>query len=561
MENLKQLLSAIHRKSYPAYKSLRGTYHFKTYKLSIDHVQGDPFASPSNVSVQLPLQAAGFPASYYDCYEKRIALQDFLTRKFYNQLSQYNFKSKGSGKSGLLSTSHPEQEILERTACEITQTKIIVRFEVGFPANGRTINAPELEKILFDFLPNCVNNVFYYQNLNKKEVESVIFLAEDQMYIRRKLTELGLVCFVANGSILPRESGISNRPLKNSIPFISPDSLSVELLLPHKGKIIGMGIRKGITLIVGGGYHGKSTLLNALESGVYNHIAGDGREYVITDNTALKLRAEDGRCVKNVDISLFINDLPNKKDTHSFSTENASGSTSQATNLIEGIEANSNVFLIDEDTTATNFMVRDDFMQQIITRDKEPITPFLERVRDLYEKTGISTILVAGSSGAYFHAADTILQMDCYQTLDITPTVKAACRTQKAPSLSAPDYHLPKFDRKITTQKGKQHAHGFDHIKTKTLGKDAFVIDRQTVDLRYVEQIADYEQTAFLAQLLKYVLQHNLTDRTLHDVVAQLETQIKNRGLSSVLDTSYVSCGFALPRTQEIFACFNRYRA
>ena len=151
--------------------------------------------------------------------------------------------------------------------------------------------------------------------------------------------------------------------------------------------------------------------------------------------------------------------------------------------------------------------------------------------------------------------------MDCYQTLDITPTVKAACRTQKAPSLSAPDYHLPKFDRKITTQKGKQHAHGFDRIKTKTLGKDAFVIDRQTVDLRYVEQIADYEQTAFLAQLLKYVLQHNLTDRTLHDVVAQLETQIKNRGLSSVLDTSYVSCGFALPRTQEIFACFNRYRA
>lgn len=560
MQTLRNTLESIHRKSYPAYKSLRGTYQFKTYVLSIDHVQGDPFASPSNVSVQIPLKATGFPASYYDCYEKRIALQDFLTRKFYKQLSQYNFKSKGSGKSGLLSTSQPGQEILERTACEITQTKIIARFEVGFPANGRTINAPELEKIFFHFLPNCVNDVFYYQNLNKKEVESVIFLAEDQMFIRNKIAELGLVCFVANGSVLPRESGISNRPLKNSIPFTSPTSLSVELDLPHRGKLTGMGIRKGITLIVGGGYHGKSTLLNALESGVYNHIAGDGREYVITDNTALKLRAEDGRCIKNVDISLFINDLPNKKDTHSFSTENASGSTSQAANLIEGIETKSTVFLIDEDTTATNFMVRDDLMQKIITRDKEPITPFIERVRDLYEKDGISTILVAGSSGAYFYAADTVLQMDCYQTLDITEKVTNACRSQTPPSLSAPNYHIPKFDRKISVKKQKSFSHGYDRIKTKTLGKDAFIIDRQTVDLRYVEQLVDSEQTAFLAQLLKYALRNNLTDQSLHKVVAQLETQIKDNGLSSILDTSYISCGFALPRTQEIFACFNRYR-
>ncbi len=555
MQKLRQLLLSIHRKSYPAYKSLKGSYRFPTYTLSIDHVQGDPFASPSNVSVRIPLKASGFPSSYYACYETRIALQDYLTRKFYAQTARYNFKAKGSGKSGLIATSRPGQEILERTACEITKTEIIARFEVGFPANGRTINAPELEKILFDFLPSCVESVFYYRNLNAKEVEAVIFLAEDQMYIRKALKEQELICFVADGSILPRESGISNRPLKNSVPFVSPSSLSVTLTLPHKGTLTGMGIRKGITLIVGGGYHGKSTLLNALEAGVYNHIAGDGREYVITDDTALKLRAEDGRCIKNVDISLFINDLPNQKDTHTFSTENASGSTSQAANVIEGIEAGSKVFLIDEDTTATNFMVRDTLMQQIITRDKEPITPFLERIQDIYEKAGISTVLVAGSSGAYFYAADTILQMDCYRTLDITEKVKQACKRFDTPALSAPNFMLPVFRRTIfdkETLSGK--------IKTKTLGKDAFVIDRQTVDLRYVEQLADIEQTAFLAQLLKYILKNDLSGKTIHEIVKMLELQIKSKGLSSILDSSYVSCGFALPRSQEIYACFNRYR-
>lgn len=567
MQNLRKTLLSIHRKSYPAYKSLRGTYDFKTYTLSIDHVQGDPFASPSNISVRIPLTRAAFPLTYYHCRENKVALQDYLTRKFYSQIEKYNFKAKGSGKSGLISTSRCGQEILERTACEITKSEIIARFEVGFPANGRTINAPELEKILFDFLPKCVEAVFYYKNLSAKEVESVIHLAEDQSYIRKELKKLDLVSFVADGAILPRESGVSNRPLKNAVPFCSPDTLSVELQLPHKGKISGMGIKKGITLIVGGGYHGKSTLLNALESGVYNHITGDGREYVITDDTALKLRAEDGRCIKNVDISLFINDLPNKKDTRSFSTENASGSTSQAANLIEGIEAGSKTFLIDEDTTATNFMVRDALMQQIIVREKEPITPFLERVRDIYEKAGISTILVAGSSGAYFYAADTILQMDCYQTLDITKKVKETCENLDSPSLTAPGFRIPNFKRSVFSPDSRskrensgKRQHGNDRIKTKVLGKDAFMIDRQTVDLRYVEQLADSEQTACLAQLLKYVKEKGYGDMTMTDLVQLLETQIKNRGLSSVLNSSCIPCGFALPRVQEIYACFNRYR-
>ena len=236
------------------------------------------------------------------------------------------------------------------------------------------------------------------------------------------------MAFVADGAVLPRESGISSRPMKDSVPFQSPDSLRVSMDLPHKGRITGMGLPAGITLIVGGGYHGKSTLLNALELGVYNHIPGDGREYVLTDDTALKLRSEDGRFVKDVDISLFINDLPNKKDTRCFSTEDASGSTSQAAGIVEGMEAGSRLFLLDEDTSATNFMVRDSFMQRVIQREKEPITPFLERAGDLYEKCGISTILVAGSSGAFFHIAHTIIQMDNYRPVNITASTKELCR-------------------------------------------------------------------------------------------------------------------------------------
>ena len=166
-------------------------------------------------------------------------------------------------------------------------------------------------------------------------------LAEDQQYIRDHLKEQGLVAFVADASILPRESGVSGRPMKDAVKFTAPESMKVSFVLPHAGKIQGMGIKKGITLIVGGGYHGKSTLLKALELGVYNHIAGDGREYVITDDTAMKIRAEDGRSIKKVDISMFINDLPNGKDTSAFRTEDASGSTSQAANVVEAMEAGS----------------------------------------------------------------------------------------------------------------------------------------------------------------------------------------------------------------------------
>ena len=574
-EELRQQLRSINRKSYPAYKGLKGLYHFGNYILSIDHVQGDPFASPSHVSIQISHRDAGFPVEYYKDTLTGTTLCDYLTRQFEKQVSQYIFRAKGSGKSGLLTVSHCGQEILSRTACEITEKGITARFFVGFPANGRTINATELEKILFDFLPVCIQKSFFYSSLNAKELQNYIELAEDQEFIRQTLPAKNLCAFIADGSILPRESGISSRPMKASVPFTSPDSLRISINLPHKGKITGMGIPKGITLIVGGGYHGKSTLLNALELGVYNHIPGDGREYVITDATAVKLRSEDGRFIKDVDISMFINDLPNKKDTRCFSTLDASGSTSQAAGIVESMEAGSHLFLLDEDTSATNFMVRDAFMQQVIQREKEPITPFLERAEDLYKKAGISTILVAGSSGAFFHIADTIIQMDNYVPKDITASVKKLCSQYPLPAVSVTDFQLPHshriMSRPAESSKHLRHNSRGNHsdsgaakperLKTRISGTDGFSLGRQEIDLRYTEQLIDAEQTAALGLLLKYAVEH-LADgrRTLPEIVQFLWKNLSLHGLSFFTENQKISCGYATPRIQEIYACINRYR-
>lgn len=574
-EELRQQLRSINRKSYPAYKGLKGLYHFGNYILSIDHVQGDPFASPSHVSIQISHRDAGFPVEYYKDTLTGTTLCDYLTRQFEKQVSQYSFRAKGSGKSGLLTVSHCGQEILSRTACEITEKGITARFFVGFPANGRTINATELEKILFDFLPVCIQKSFFYSSLNAKELQNYIELAEDQEFIRQTLPAKNLCAFIADGSILPRESGISSRPMKASVPFTSPDSLRISINLPHKGKITGMGIPKGITLIVGGGYHGKSTLLNALELGVYNHILGDGREYVITDATAVKLRSEDGRFIKDVDISMFINDLPNKKDTRCFSTLDASGSTSQAAGIVESMEAGGHLFLLDEDTSATNFMVRDAFMQQVIQREKEPITPFLERAEDLYKKAGISTILVAGSSGAFFHIADTIIQMDNYVPKDITASVKKLCSQYPLPAVSVTDFQLPHshriMSRPAESSKHLRHNSRGNHsdsgaakperLKTRISGTDGFSLGRQEIDLRYTEQLIDAEQTAALGLLLKYAVEH-LADgrRTLPEIVQFLWKNLSLHGLSFFTENQKISCGYATPRIQEIYACLNRYR-
>lgn len=562
---LRSQLASIHKKSYPAYKSLRGSYDFQNYILHIEHVQGDPFASPSNVRIFVSHQKAGFPQEYFQDPHTRTALQDYLTRRMEKELMPHSFQAKGSGKSGLLRITHCGQKILERTACKIDKEGIHVRFDIGFPANGRTINATELDKILFQILPVCIPKALFYRNQNADTVRQVFELAEDQYFIRQELSRLHLAAFIADGAVLPRQSGVSDLPMKNCIPFRSPSSLRITLHLPHKGKLTGMGLSQGITLIVGGGYHGKSTLLQALEMGVYNHIQGDGREYVITDSSAVKIRAEDGRHIQQIDISLFINDLPNGKDTCCFTSLDASGSTSQAANIVEGLYGNSRLFLIDEDTSATNFMVRDEMMQTLISRKKEPITPFLERIREIYDNAGCSTVLVAGSSGAFFHKADTVIQMDSYRPYDITEKAKQLCEKYPLPEAEKALYYQPEDSRHPTSLPVSSHGRGRStkdcRIKLKVLSKDAFSIDRETVDLRYVEQIADTEQTAALAQILRYTIEKLADGRRSFPLIFQtLENLLRQKGLEGLFDTSVIPGNLAMPRAEEIRACLNRYR-
>ena len=558
---LRSLLSRIDHRGYPAYKDTKGMYQFPGYILSIDHVQGDPFASPSKLSIHVKGKTAAFPPELYKDRHQRITLQDELTRKFGRQAEQFAFKAKGSGKSGLISVSRCGQEVLERTACRLNPENgdIVMRFEVGFPANGRTINARELEKILFDFLPSCVRDSLFYKNLDQKRLRELIDMAEDQQYIRAMLPKLGLCAFVADGSILPRESGVSSRPMKGGVKFKAPEELKVTLDLPHKGRLTGMGIRKGITRIVGGGYHGKSTLLKALELGVYNHIAGDGREYVITDDTAMKIRAEDGRSIRKTDISMFINDLPNGKDTVNFVTEDASGSTSQAANVVESIEAGTSLLLIDEDTSATNFMIRDELMQRVIHRDMEPITPFIDRIRELYESYGISTVIVAGSSGAYFHIADSIIQMDRYVPKDIT--VYAKKEAESFPVLSGPDAPAGKPDFSRCPGPSQAFKSG-DRIKMKTIAREGVMINKETIDLRYVEQITDSEQVTALGYCVKYA-QKNILDgrKNLRRIVDELESVIERQSMEELCESRASVAGMARPRRQEIIPCLNRYRS
>ena len=557
---LRSLLNRIDRRGYPAYKDTRGTYQFPNYILSIDHVQGDPFAAPSRLSILVKGRAAGFPPELCDRPHRWIALQDQLTRRFGAAAERFSFQAKGSGQSGLIAVSRCGQEVLERTACRLDPKSgdVLMRFEVGFPANGRTVNAGELGKILFDFLPKCAEQALFYQNLDQERLRAAVDLAEDQHCIREQLPGLGLCAFVANGSVLPRASGVSSKPMGDGVKFVSPKELEVTLDLPRGRQITGMGIRRGVTLIVGGGYHGKSTLLGALELGVYDHIAGDGREYVITDPTAVKIRAEDGRSIRKTDISLFISDLPNGKDTAAFETEDASGSTSQAANVIESIEAGTSLLLIDEDTSATNFMVRDELMQRVIRRDMEPITPFIERVRELYESYGVSTVLVAGSSGAYFHVADTVIQMDRYVPRDITALAKAEAGNfpirVDPPKPAAPLC----FDRRPQPSPSFS---GGDRTKIKTLPREGVMVNKEVIDLRYVEQLVDSEQLTALGYCVVYALR-NLLDgrRDLRRVADELEAAIDRGTLAALCGDRSGVPGLARPRRQEILACLNRCR-
>ena len=556
---LEKILFSMDGKSYSAYKSLKGEYRFEKYILAIDHVQSDPYAPPSKMRVIMDRKICGIPYELTDTKDKNIAVSDFLTRNFYREIQKSGNDSAGTGGSGRIFIDRCGQEILERTSVFIKGDKVEVRFEMGMPARGRRIMGKAAQKIIFEQLPEIVEKSIIYDNLNKKALKEQVILVLDQEYARKMLKEKGLIAFVANDSVLPRESGVSDRPMKNAVKFKSPEKFEITLKLPSGKEVSGMGIPKGITLIVGGGYHGKSTLLAALERGIYNHIAQDGREFIISESDAVKIRAEDGRNVEKVNISGFINNLPQNKDTRAFSTENASGSTSQAANVAEALEYGTSLLLIDEDTSATNFMIRDGRMQKLVAKEKEPITPFIDRVKELYDNFGVSTILIVGGSGDYFDVANHVIMMDEYVPKDVTEKAKEIAKLDENKREFSSNDKFQGVTQRIPLKKSFSQSGKLD--KTKAKGKYSILYGKELIDISGLEQLVDDSQTNCIAVMVDYFKNKVLDEKlTLSQAADRIYEKIEKEGLDSISSYTGHPGNLALPRKQEFCATVNRYR-
>jgi predicted ABC-class ATPase len=468
---------------------------------------------------------------------------------------------RGTGRSGLISIDSGKQEILDRSAVSIDAQGVEVRFHVGLPADGRRILGKEAMTIFFHEIPQIVEHSLTYPFYDPSETSMHVEVAEDQEAIRGQLEGKGLVAFVGDMSILPRRSGVDDRPLtQNVVPFYYPPEMEVEMVVPNRGRIKGMGILEGVTVIVGGGFHGKTTLLNAIERGVYPHIPGDGREYVATVPSAVKIRAEDGRSIEKVDISPFINHLPQGKDTVRFSTENASGSTSQATNIIEALEMGAKLLLIDEDTSATNFMVRDERMQELVTKDKEPITPFVDKVKQLHRDLGISTILVMGGSGDYFDVADTVLMMDNYQPRYVTGKAKEIVRKHASKRVDEGGANFGRITERQPLPQSFDASRGQREVKIDAKGMRTILYGSTTIDLSYLEQLVDPSQTRAIGLMIHYYSEHYLEKtQNLKEGLTRVIADIQEKGFDALLP--YKVGNLAMPRIYEVAAAINRMRS
>ncbi|QKY68463.1 ABC-ATPase domain-containing protein [Lentibacillus sp. CBA3610] len=559
MKELMQTLKQIDGKGYKAYKSVQGHYTFSDFDLYIDYVQGDPFAAPSKIRAVVPAGKRALKDSWLESYRRRVATEDILARKVGAAIATGNFSIKGSGKSGNIQFDRPGQEVLERSAVQADSNSITVCISVGLPANGRKINGREAEKLFINAVPAILRNSIFLVTDN--EIEQAVQLADQQEAIRKEMRKNNWISFVANGSVLPRASGISNRPLKDAVPFQSPQENEVEIEIPHRSEPVkGMAIKKGITLIVGGGYHGKSTILEAIERGVYSHTNGDGREYVVTDQDAVKIRAEDGRKVTGVNISPFINNLPHKQDTTYFSTENASGSTSQAANVMEALEAGAGTLLIDEDTSATNFMIRDYRMQKLVHRDKEPITPFIDKIKQMRDQLEVSTILVMGGSGDYFDVADSVIMMEAYEPYNVTGEARAIMSDHPINRETSDESfgHVSgrSFQQNsLQTQKGKKS-------KTQAKGLTTILMGRTDITFAETEQLVDTSQTRMIAEIIQHLDRTNaLGDKSLYKLLDDIEAQMDQKGLASfTVFKDHHPGDIARPRRYEIAAVLNRMR-
>jgi predicted ABC-class ATPase len=557
MERLQTVLAEIDGRGYKAYKQIQGEYLFPNFRLRIDHVQGDPFAEASRCRILVDKDTAAIPEQLYSNQPRRIALEDYLGRSFASTLTSQVQGARGSGKSGEISIAPYGQQVLRRNSVLVQDGAVELRFQIALPANGRSISADQANEMLFRELPLVVTEGILSINDNLSDATAHVDSVEDQQHLRSQLRSKGLVAFIADGSNLPRISGINDQPLPNAVSFVAPDSMALELERLHQGPIRGLGIPEGVSLIVGGGFHGKSTLLHAIEYGVYDHIQQDGRALVVTEPSACKIRAEDGRAITGVDISPFINNLPQGKDTKRFSSQNASGSTSQAANIMEAMATGTHTLLIDEDTSATNFMIRDARMQALVAKDKEPITPLVQRIRQLYSDSAVSVILVMGGSGDFFECADHVIMLDNYVAKDVTAEAKALAGSKEDSELIMPPFTRSQYrtpQRDCLSPKNQMNKEKIQAFEVRALRYGT-----EEIDLSCVEQLADPGQLLAIGYLMKRY-HEKLPDAAgdMAHTLSEILRQVESDGLDSI--TPYIIGTLAMPRLHELAAAINRMR-
>jgi len=557
VQRLRATLDRIDHKGYGAYKELSGSHGFGSFTLFVDRVQRDPFAPPSLIRIRTKVNA--FDRDLFVNPVRRIAFEDFLTRSVERGIRRAVRGNRGSGGSGRVEIQRASQVVLPRTSMVVGPEYVEARMAVGLPARGRSVDARAAKIMLLEELPEVVRRGLVsvpeggvVVDQARRHVETV----EDANHLRRLLPEMGLVAFVADGAVLPRESGASDSPLEDgAVPFRSPEEYGVEVDLPNGGVASGMGVPEGVTLVAGGGFHGKSTLLSALSWGVYDHVPGDGRELVVAREDTVKIRAEDGRSVSGVDISAMIGELPGGRTTEDFSTPNASGSTSQAANIAEALEVGTSLLLVDEDTSATNFMIRDERMRELVRR--EPISPFIDLVRPLYRSLGVSTVVVVGGVGDYLDVADRVVLLEDYAPSDATPRAREVTERFPPRAPLAPREVRPPRERAIEAssidlRRGKRQS-------ARGRGLHAIELGRERVDLSYLEQLAEPGQTEAVARIIE--------EWAADDEVRGIRNLLE-KGLSSVSENGLDALGsfsghpgeMSLPRAQELAAAVNRIR-
>ena len=555
MRRLTATLDRIDRKGYGAYKDLQGSYGLEEFTLFIDKVQRDPFAPPSLVRTRT--RENRFDLNLFNNAVRRVAFEDFLTRSVERVLRRAVKGNRGSGGSGSIKIQHASQVVLPRTSMVVNPGSVEARMAVGLPARGRTVDARAARAMLLEELPRVAREALTPAGVDRGAARAHVETVEDADHLRRQLPELGLVAFVADGAVLPRESGASDRPLREgAVPFESPEELRVAVKLPNRGEVSGMGIPEGVTLVAGGGFHGKSTLLSALSWGVYNHVPADGRELVVTRADALKIRAEDGRSVAGVDISAMIGDLPGGRSTKNFSTMNASGSTSQAANIAEALEIGTSLLLVDEDTSATNFMIRDERMRELVR--KEPISPFIDLVRPLRGSLDVSTVVVVGGVGDYLDVADLVILMEDYEPHEVTGRAREV--REKFPA------RIPPGVREVRPPRGRRvRASSIDLRRGKretARGKGLYTVElgRERVELAYVEQLAEAGQTEAIARIIGEFAAGGKS-RGVKEIVWEALTGVERNGLDSLGNFRGHPGELSMPRVQEVAAAINRVRS